>query len=410
MAASIDTTNSDNNEETTLARLENLSLTKQVVLDEINPETLPPDLKKEGSDWSAIFSPKVKRVLDVNLVHTLIHKSVVCCVRFSADGKFLATGCNRIAQIFDTKTGAKTCILNDDSASLSGDLYIRSVCFSPDGKLLATGAEDKQIRIWDIAKKRIRRVFEGHQQEIYSLDFSKDGHLIVSGSGDRTARIWDIENGAQKVLEHNEPEGVDAGVTTVAISPDGRLVAAGSLDAVVRIWDVQTGFLVERLRGHSDTVYSVAFTPDGKGIVSGSLDNTLKQWDISALLRNPARNEPLPPASTPSGVGPGVGPVVAANGTARNKEGGERGSMNTLNFTGHKDYVLSVAVSHDGQWVVSGSKDRGVQFWEQRTAQVQLMLKGHKNSVISVDLSPAGGVLATGSGDMQARIWSYTTI
>ena len=45
-----------------------------------------------------------------------------------------------------------------------------------------------------------------------------------------------------------------------------------------------------------------------------------------------------------------------------------------------QDYVLSVAVSHDGQWVVSGSKDRGVQFWDSRTAIVQCMLQGHKNS------------------------------
>ena len=45
-----------------------------------------------------------------------------------------------------------------------------------------------------------------------------------------------------------------------------------------------------------------------------------------------------------------------------------------------QDYVLSVAVSHDGQWVVSGSKDRGVQFWDAKTAIVQLMLQGHKNS------------------------------
>ena len=45
-----------------------------------------------------------------------------------------------------------------------------------------------------------------------------------------------------------------------------------------------------------------------------------------------------------------------------------------------QDYVLSVAVSHDGQWVVSGSKDRGVQFWDAKSATVQLMLQGHKNS------------------------------
>jgi WD40 repeat protein len=45
-----------------------------------------------------------------------------------------------------------------------------------------------------------------------------------------------------------------------------------------------------------------------------------------------------------------------------------------------QDYVLSVAVSPDGAWVVSGSKDRGVQFWNPKDAQTQLMLQGHKNS------------------------------
>lgn len=49
-------------------------------------------------------------------------------------------------------------------------------------------------QIWDIAQKKIRTIFDGHQQEIYSLDFSRDGRLIVSGSGDRTARIWDMDN------------------------------------------------------------------------------------------------------------------------------------------------------------------------------------------------------------------------
>lgn len=134
-------------------------------LDDMDPANVPPDMKKDGSDWFAVFNPKVKRVLDVSLVHTLMHEryvadllniikltdtlpfSVVCCVRFSADGKYLATGCNRAAQIYDTKTGSKVVVLIDKSASKTGDLYIRSVCFSPDGKYLATGAEDKKIRV-----------------------------------------------------------------------------------------------------------------------------------------------------------------------------------------------------------------------------------------------------------------------
>ena len=89
--------------------------------------------------------------------------------------------------------------------------------------------------------------------------------------------------------------------------------------------------------------------------------------------------------------------------------------------------MLSVALTPDGNWVMSGSKDRGVQFWDPESGFAQLMLQGHKNSgmfmnssgaevcknvltystVISVAPSPSGGLFATGSGDMKARIWSY---
>jgi len=113
----------------------------------LDPERMPADQKKEGSDWFAIYNPRVSRTLDVDLVHTLEHSSIVCCVRFSADGRYVATGCNRSAQIFDVKTGQKVVHLQDDSVERDGDVYIRSVCFSPDGRYLATGAQDKLIRV-----------------------------------------------------------------------------------------------------------------------------------------------------------------------------------------------------------------------------------------------------------------------
>lgn len=131
-------------------------------------------------------------------------------------------------------------------------------------------------------------------------------------------------------------------------------------------------------------MYSVAFTPDARGLVSGSLDKTLKYWDVSRLAGGPGGRPNSPGGSKRDSL----------NG--EKKVGGN--SACTMNFSGHKvggrrlgmgwsvadwviqDYVLSVAVSHDGQWVVSGSKDRGVQFWDAKTAIVQLMLQGHKNS------------------------------
>ncbi|EPS41855.1 hypothetical protein H072_4188 [Dactylellina haptotyla CBS 200.50] len=379
---------------------------------DLDPARIPQNQKKEGTDWFVYFNPLVPRVLDIDLMHTLEHNSVVCCVRFSQDGKYLATGCNRSAQIFDVQTGHKVTVLQDETADRGGDLYIRSVCFSPDGYFLATGAEDKQIRVWDIKSRKIKHHFRGHESDIYSLDFSKNGRYIASGSGDKTVRIWDMENPNQTPLTFS----IEDGVTTVAISPDSRLVAAGSLDKCIRIWEISTAKLVERLEGsdknaqpegpdgvprapgfesnaipeselphehnegHRDSVYSVAFTANGTGLISGSLDKTVKMWNLSSA----------------TGV----------------QSGGAKLEPRVKTFEGHEDFVLSVAQTPDtyGTWVMSGSKDRRVQFWDPRTGQTQLMLQGHKNSVISVSPSPVGKLFATGSGDYKARIWSYDRV
>lgn len=325
-----------------------------------------------GNDWVVVYNPQVKTNVNTNLLHNLDHQSVVCCVKFSRDGNYLATGSNRAAQIFNVETGQKVRSFPAETkkkvSNEKDDSYVRSVCFSPDGQYLVAGAEDRTVKIWDIQTGNLKHSLVGHELDIYSLDFSSDNKFIVSGSGDGKVKLWEMATGKCVYTLGNEDVGPKEGVTSVSLSPDGKIVAAGSLDCAVRLWDTQTGNFICALKGHEDSVYSVAFSPDGKTLASGSLDKTLKLWDVSSSVKTPK-------------------------------------CVSTL--TGHRDYVLSVAFSTDGKWLISGSKDRSVQFWDPRSTILHLMLQGHKNSVISVALNPKQNIFATGSGDCRARIWKF---
>lgn len=350
--------------------------------------------KKQHAEYYLVYNPKVPKKADISLVHSFDHTSVVCCVGFSKDGKFLATGCNKLTQVFSVETGDLVARLSDESTAANssydngtGDLYIRSVSFSPDGKFLATGAEDNIIRIWDLATRTVVKYLRGHEQDIYSLEFFPDGSKLVSGSGDRTVRIWDVFTGQCSLTL-----SIEDGVTTVAVSPDGKLIAAGSLDRTVRVWDAAQGFLVERLdsanengNGHMDSIYAVTFTHEGHEIVSSSLDRTVKLWALKDLSR---------------------------------QQGATSKSSCEVTYVGHKDFVLSVCCTPDDEFVLSGSKDRGVILWDRASGEPYIMLQGHRNSVISVAVSPVmtttrglnGGYFATGSGDCKARIWRWERV
>src|SRR5258705_3366973 len=119
----------------------------------------------------------------------------------------------------------------------SGEVY--DVAFSPDGKLFASGSEDRNLKLWDVATSLELRSLEGHTGAIKSIAFSPDGKLIASRSDDKTIQLWDVTTRKQL----HSLAGHTFGVTSVAFSPDGRLIASGSGydDRSIRLWDVSTG-------------------------------------------------------------------------------------------------------------------------------------------------------------------------
>ncbi|KAK5651140.1 hypothetical protein OQA88_13234 [Cercophora sp. LCS_1] len=111
-----------------------------------------------------------------------------------------------------------------------------------------------------------QQTLEGHRDSVRAVAFSPDGKTLASGSDDRTIRLWDTATGThQQTLE-----GHSGSVWAVAFSPDGKTLASGSDDETIRLWDAATGTHQQTLQGHSGHVTAVAFSPDGKTLASGA--------------------------------------------------------------------------------------------------------------------------------------------
>ena len=238
--------------------------------------------------------------------------------------------------------------------------FIDSVCYSPDGKYIASSSEDKTIKIWEVETGRELRTLSGHSDEVYSVCYSPDGKYTASSSWD-SIKLWEVATGeCIKTLSGN------GGAYSLCYSPDGRYVASGSWDKTIKLWDVASGECIKVFAGHTDRINSVCYSPNGKYIVSGSKDKTIKLWEVAT---------------------------------------GE--CIKTL--AGHTDRINSVCYSPDGKYIVSGSEDKTIKLWEAATGECIKTLSEHTSPVYAVAYSLDGKTVASGSLDYTIKLWEVAS-
>jgi WD40 repeat protein len=327
------------------------------------------------------------------------HTDEVVTLAFSPDGKTLATGSeDRTARLWNMPGGQLAAVLQGHQGT------VKTLMFSPNGRTLATGGNnadpgwDETTRLWDAQTGRLKATLEGHTFGARVVAFSPDGHTLATGSGDGTLRLWDVASGRLKVTRQRQ-----AGwVLTRARSADGQTLATGSTDGPVRLWDLSTGELKATLLGHTARVRELAYSPDGRTLATGGDDRTARLWD--------ARSGQL------QAILPGHEDDVVSLAFSRDGTTLATGSRDVrlwdvpsgrlrLTLQGHTDAVWRLAFSPDGSTLASGSRDRTARLWDTQTGALKGVLQGHTDEIHALAFSPDGKLLATGGLDKTALLW-----
>ncbi len=344
------------------------------------------------------------------------HTDSVRSVAFSRDGQRIVTGSwDRTVRVWEAATGGLLCSFGANGKQ------VFSVAFSPDGQRIVTGGQEVKARVWEANSGNELFPLVGHSNLVWAVAFSEDGQRIITGSWDETAGVWDAATGEhlRTLIGHR---GV---VLSVAFSPDGQRVVTGGQDHRAKVWDAASGTHLFTLKGHSAAVFSVSFSRDGKRILTSSDDQTARLWDAASgeeLRVFKGHGSRIGSAAfSPDGqrIVTGGGAVrFAPEGIAFNPTTGDdqtakvwdaTDTREVLTLNGHEKDVVSVDVSADGRFVVSGSFDGTARVWDIRTGQEVARMIGHEEAVRGVAFFPDGKRIVTGSFDGTARIWDIVS-
>jgi serine/threonine protein kinase len=293
--------------------------------------------------------------------------------------------------------------------------HVWSVTFSQDGKLAASGSEDGTIVLYDTETWRPKfPALPGHTGEVFSVAFSPDGKMLASASGDGTIRRWNTQTG--QLIMSPLTEGTNP-VLRVAFSPDGNFLAScsGKIPSdggdEITLWNVRNGWTPKKLDGPVKGVYAIAFSPDGEAFASAGRDGQLQMW--------------LPRKNWVSSILSKYDHILTTLAFSNDSKYLACGSNDTTiklwlnqpqtklkwqeleeSIGAQDSYITSVAFSPNSKTLVSATSDGKISLWDVTIRPPKLLrVSKAEKSQWSLALSPDGQTLLTGGEDNMVRVW-----